>query len=175
MQGSERNRKSVTELNGRKVTYRYDELYRLKSEMVENDPQGNNGAVGYRYEGDGNRVARTANGVTVRYLVDTNNLTGYSQVVEELVSNSVSRQYSYGHDLISQRQLINNNWRTSFYGYDGQGSVRVLTNGSGVVTDTYADDAFGHLISQTGSTPNEYLYTGERGMMPMKCSMDICC
>ena len=33
---------------------------------------------------DGNRVSKTVNGVTTNYLVDTNNLARYAQVVEEL-------------------------------------------------------------------------------------------
>ncbi len=36
------------------------------------------------YDGDGNRVAKTVNGVTTHYLVDDLNPTGYPQVVEEL-------------------------------------------------------------------------------------------
>lgn len=35
-----------------------------------------------------------------KYLVDTNNLTGYAQVVEGIVGISVVRQYTYGSDLI---------------------------------------------------------------------------
>ncbi|HKV81571.1 MAG TPA: RHS repeat-associated core domain-containing protein [Candidatus Sulfotelmatobacter sp.] len=50
----------------------------------------------------------------------------------------------------------------SFYGYDGHGSVRQLTNSTGAVTDTYDYDAFGNLINQTGSTPNNYLFAGEQ-------------
>jgi RHS repeat-associated protein len=40
--------------------------------------------------------------------------------------------------------------------------VRFLTDGAGTVTDTYDYDAFGNLVSQTGSTPNNYLYAGEQ-------------
>jgi RHS repeat-associated protein len=40
--------------------------------------------------------------------------------------------------------------------------VRLLTDSSGAVTDTYTYDAFGNLTASTGSTPNEYLYCGER-------------
>ena len=122
----------------------------------------NGGAVTFVYDGDGNRVAKTVGGVTIKYLVDTNNHTGHAQVVEELVSSSVRRTYTYGHDLISQTQLINNTWTTHFYGYDGHGSVRYLTDTAGVITDTYTYDAFGHLIASTGTTPNDYLYSGEQ-------------
>jgi RHS repeat-associated protein len=110
------------------------------------------------YDGDGNRVSKTVNGITTKYLVDTNNLTGYAQVVEELVSGQVTKQYTYGLDLISQRQ----NSSVSFYNYDGHGSVRGLSNTSGSVTDTYTYDAFGTLIERIGTTSNSYLYAGEQ-------------
>jgi hypothetical protein len=38
--------------------------------------------------------------------------------------------------------------------YDGRGTVRFLTNESGQVTDTYVYDAFGTMITATGSTNN---------------------
>jgi RHS repeat-associated protein len=119
----------------------------------------NNGAVTYVYDGDGNRVAKTIGGVTTNYLVDTNNPTGYVQVVDELQSGAVVKSFTYGHDLISQRIGGSS---PSFYQYDGHGSVRQLTSASGTVTDLYDYDAFGNLIFLSGTTPNEYLYSGER-------------
>ena len=74
----------------------------------------------------------------------------------------MARAYAYGRQLISQRQLTGGQWSVSYYGYDGHGSVRFLTDQTGAVTDTYAYDAFGTLIEQSGTTPNEYLYAGER-------------
>jgi RHS repeat-associated protein len=70
--------------------------------------------------------------------------------------------YVYGHDLISQDQLNGSAWVASFYGYDGHGSVRYLTEPSGAVTDAYDYDAFGDLIAVEGDTPNLYLYCGEQ-------------
>ena len=136
------------------TTYAYDSENRLT--------EVNGGEVRYLYDGDGNRVAKTAGGITTRYLVDTNNLTGHAQVVEELVGGTVTRQYTYGHALVSQRQLIAGRWQVSFYGYDGSGSVRYLTDDGGAVTDTYTYDAFGNLLARTGTTPNERLYAGEQ-------------
>jgi RHS repeat-associated protein len=123
---------------------------------------GTPGSIMLLYDGDGNRVSKTVNGVTTKYLVDDNNPTGYAQVVEELTNGSVSRTYTHGDMLISESQLITGNWTSSFYGLDGSGSVRFLTNSSGAVTDTYDYDAFGILIRQSGSTPNLYLYSGEQ-------------
>ena len=50
----------------------------------------------------------------------------------------------------------------SFYGYDGHGSVRLLTDSAGSVTDGYGYDAFGILTGQLGMTGNVYLYAGEQ-------------
>ena len=40
--------------------------------------------------------------------------------------------------------MVNGAWTTSFYGYDGGGSVRQLTDSAGEVTDKYEYDAFGN-------------------------------
>jgi YD repeat-containing protein len=112
--------------------------------------------VSYVYDGDGNRVSKTvgsgANAVTTKYLVNTNNPTGYAQIAEEIVSGAVQRVYVYGHMRINQQQLIDSSWQTSFYGYDGHGSVCYLVDVVGTVTDSYTYDAFGILIQQTGVT-----------------------
>ena len=119
------------------------------------------------YDGDGNRVAKTAGTVTTSYLVDDVNPTGLPQVMEELVNGAVARSYTYGFDRISENQLVNGAWAASFYGVDGMDSVRQLTNSSGTPTDTYEYDAFGNMVSKTGPaqntyTPNNYLYRGEQ-------------
>jgi YD repeat-containing protein len=74
----------------------------------------------------------------------------------------VTKTYAYGLQRISENQLIGGVWTPSFYGYDGHGNVRYLTNAAGTITDTYTYDAFGLLTATTGSTPNAYTYSGER-------------
>jgi RHS repeat-associated protein len=74
----------------------------------------------------------------------------------------LTRTYSYGLQRISQDQIADGAWTPSFYGYDGAGSVRQLTNSSGIVSDTYEYDAFGNEVNHTGTTPNNYLYRGEQ-------------
>jgi RHS repeat-associated protein len=142
-------------------TYQYDSENRLVTLNA-----GTAGEVRYVYDGDGNRVAKTAGtgaaAVTTTYLVDTQNPTGYAQVVEEVVSGSVQRVYVLGLMRMSQQQQVSGNWQTSFYGYDGHGSVRQLTDSNGAVTDSYTYDAFGNLIARTGATANDYLYAGEQ-------------
>jgi RHS repeat-associated protein len=82
-------------------------------------------------------------------------------VLDELVGGSVTRTYTYGLQRISENQLNGSTWTSSFYGYDGHGNVVFLTSSAGTVTDTYQYDAFGRLIASTGSTSNNYLYSGE--------------
>lgn len=135
----------------------------------------------------GNRVSKTAAGVTITYLVDTLNPTGYAQVVNESFSvgtagnREQNHAYVYGLELISQvrsyQASFNNLTQRIYYVYDavcasrmnlrdGHGSVRALTDPTGAVTDTYDYDAFGNLIhsSTTLSAPtlNNYLFAGEQ-------------
>jgi RHS repeat-associated protein len=141
--------------------YAYDVLNRLVNF---------NSQIYYTYDGDGNRVSKQAGGVTTHYLVDDRNPSGYPQVVEEYQSlnyqpSTLSRIYNYGLALISQQQIDTNTLFPSvlsYYGYDGHGSVRFLTDTNGSITDTYTYDAYGNLIGKTGSTPNNYLYAGQQ-------------
>jgi YD repeat-containing protein len=135
-------------------TFAYDSQNRLKLM--------NGGAVTIIYDGDGNRVSKTASGVTTRYLVDTLNPTGYAQVLEEIVNGAAQREYTYGLQRIDEDQIVNNVWTPTFYGYDGSGTARQLINAAGTVTDTYEFDAFGNKIISTGTTANNYLYDGEQ-------------
>jgi RHS repeat-associated protein len=137
-------------------TFAYDFENRLKSMTA------GSATVTIQYDADGNRVAKTVNGVTTRYLVDNLSPTHLPQVVEEMSSAGVQRSYTYGLQRISQNQLTSNAWTPSFYGYDGGGTVRMLTDSTGTVTDTYDYDAWGNEVNTTGSTPNMYLYRGEQ-------------
>ena len=50
----------MTELNGRTVSYGYDNLYRLTKETITADPTGINSAVTYMYDAVGNRLQLTS-------------------------------------------------------------------------------------------------------------------
>src|SRR2546428_973058 len=119
-----------------------------------------NGTTAIVYDGDGNRVSEMAGGTTTKYLVGTLNLTALPQVVDETGNGLLQRSYAYGLQRISENQQVGSTWTPSFYGYDGHGNVRFLTNSAGTVTDTYQYDAFGRIISITGSTLNNFKYSG---------------
>ena len=122
--------------------------------------------ISYVYDGDGNRVTKNANGVITRYLTDSNNPTGYVQVVEELSgAYAVVKRYAYGHDLISQTDA-SGSAGTHYFSYDGTGSTHLLTDYSGDIAASYDYDAFGTLIHtlivEPGTLNCSYLFHGEQ-------------
>jgi RHS repeat-associated protein len=162
-------------------TYIYDANDRLTNEIY--DANGNVIAVGdkiFSYDGsnrltrvsgakfnlaisyneEGERVAKTVNGVTTQFLVAKDEL-GLSRVWAEVENGELSRRYTHGHQLICQEIAQNGKLEVYYYVYDGQGNVRFLTDGEGNITDRYDYDAFGNLIDSSGTTPNRYLFGGE--------------
>ncbi len=134
------------------VRYTYDSRDKL-SQITQPD----NSTVNYVYDADGNRVRSVSPDGTTNHLVDPT-IAAPQVVVETDGSGQVIASYTYGLELISQ-------WRNgvdSFYLSDALGSTRALTNNQGVVTDSYSYDAFGQLLSSTGTTVNSFLYTGEQ-------------
>jgi RHS repeat-associated protein len=111
----------------------------------------------YQYDPNGVRVSSKTNGVETRYLVDRNRPHA-SVVIEYDVNGNSIVDYTYGIGLISQQRGS----LTAFYHADGLGSTRFLTDSSGSVTDTYLYDAYGNSIGSSGTTVNNYLYTGEQ-------------
>jgi RHS repeat-associated protein len=134
-----------------KTVYVWDEDNRLV-EVQKADGQ----AIFYTYDPNGIRLDATIDGVTTRYLVDTNR--DYAQVLEEYVNDELANSYIYGRDLISQ----NRDDERLFYLVDGLGSIRLLTNEEGFVAQTYVYDAFGNLQKSTGDVDNNYLFAGEQ-------------
>ncbi|MCX4026081.1 tandem-95 repeat protein [Endozoicomonas sp. SM1973] len=136
-------------VDGKATTYRYD----AKNKLAAVEKEGK--SASYRYNYNGIRIAKTENGVTTNFIVDTNR--NYAQVlVESDGTNQIN--YTYGDDLVSQKR----NGTSSYYHYDGLGSTRALSDTTGVITDTYNYEAFGSLLNSTGTTKNNYLFTGEQ-------------
>jgi RHS repeat-associated protein len=136
------------------VNYSYDLRNRLVG--AEYDDR----AVGFEYNIDGARVARTVSvgedTETVRYIIDDNR--EFSQALLEINSDGdISARYVFGHELISQTRGDATHYSVT----DGQLSVRYLADADGAITDAYDYDAFGRVIARTGETENPYQYNGQ--------------
>jgi RHS repeat-associated protein len=111
------------------------------------------------YDDFGNRIERDVAGSSTTFVVDLADHSGLPQVLAERDgSGAITNSYVYGDDLIRLRQGGGN----SYYHYDATGSTRLLTDGTGDVSDEYDYDAYGNLSGSTGTTPNVYLFTGEQ-------------
>jgi len=110
--------------------------------------------VGGIRQGKSEPFAQTA----IEYLVDENR--PYAQVLEERDGGdgSLLASYLYGMDLLSQDRA----GVRSHYHYDALGSTRALSDSSGTLTDNYDYTPYGEVLNQTGTTENNYLFTGEQ-------------
>jgi RHS repeat-associated protein len=138
-------------LDGQTTTYTYDARQRLIA------TQGPSGTAQYGYDHDGNRIQKSVGGQSTQYLIDA--VQDYPQVIAELQNGSPQLRYTLGDERLS-RQDSAATFR--FYEADGHGNIRALTDAAGALTDRYAYDAFGTLLQTTGSSANDFRYTGER-------------
>jgi len=99
---------------------------------------------------------------TTNYIWDEDNLlaeTDGSNVVQTVYTNEPQE---YGN-LVSTRLPIAGTPTTVYHHFDGLGSTRQLTNAAGSVTDTMIYDAWGNVISRTGTMPVARLWIGQLG------------
>jgi RHS repeat-associated protein len=115
----------------------------------------------YRYDGRGNRLAKTVAGTTTRYVLDVNRQL--TNVLAETDSvGAVVARYVYGLGLVAR---ILPDGGELIYHYDSRGSVIGLTNAAGNVTDAYSYDPFGVPLAHAGATANPFTYVGRHGVM----------
>lgn len=108
----------------------------------------------YGYDGFGQRVRKTVNGVTTRYLVHA------GQVAMELnASGGIVAEYTYyaGTD---RPHGMRRGGVQYFYVQDAQGNVIGLLNASGAVVEAYEYTPQGVLVGGGGAVTNPYRYKG---------------
>ncbi|MGH1429386.1 MAG: Ig-like domain-containing protein [Arenicella sp.] len=137
-------------LDGVVTTYTYN----AKNELVGSNEAGS--ATAYLYNTEGVRIGKGDSTSQTLYTVDHNR--DYAQVLAESVNGTLAVNYTYGDDLISQKRGT----QTSTYHYDGLGSTRALSDQTGAIANEYDYEAFGEVLNQTGTTENDYLFTGEQ-------------
>jgi RHS repeat-associated protein len=155
-------------------TYGYDLQHRLNYANITRTEQGQSVGIvvnSYLYDDAGYRdsgsvtvtVAGTPTTTNTNYLTDTNNPTGYTQVLEEHTTGTApSMSYIIGLGVVAQ---TNASGATSYLMPDAQGSTRQLTDASANITARFAFDAWGNLlyvpIGVLNPAATEILYTGQ--------------
>jgi RHS repeat-associated protein len=152
--GSLTSRSSATEAN----VYSYNLEGRLATATI-NQQQTNR----YYYNQSGIRTRMEIFGSvssTNIFLNDPQNLTGFSQVLEELpsIGATPTASYTIGSQLIAQKKTGTN----LYFMADGHGSTRLLTDSSGAVQNAFAYDGYGSLVASNAVPQTVYLYSGER-------------
>ena len=112
----------------------------------------------YTYSDDGLRKSKTNASGTTLFTWDEQNV-----LLETDTSLAVAARYTdypgYWGGLASQ----NRSGVSSFYGFDSQGSTRILVSLGGVVTDNYSYTAFGVELQSGSGTVNPHGYIGKFG------------
>jgi len=148
---------------GQTENYVYDSRNRLR--QVSSCPTGQEILKAeYAYDYSGARIAKaeqTSPGAfdQTDFLIDSNNLTGYSQTFLEIDhgTGNIDKRYEYGDDLYAQV----GSGEAQFFLYDGLGSTRSLTDHDGNILQSYNYRPFGDLIEGPQTLSTNHLFTGE--------------
>jgi RHS repeat-associated protein len=117
------------------------------------------GAVDFVYDADGRLVGRQTAADRIDYLVDVQSPTGFDQVLEERdAAGGLLAAHTWGAGLLASQLGAD----TRYAQADAHGSVRLLTDASGAVTDRYTYDGYGEMTAVSGESPNRYGFSGER-------------
>jgi len=112
--------------------------------------------ITFTYNGDGVRVGKCVDGACTTYIQD---VAAPLPIVLVSTTGGQDTLYTYGFDLMAMTDPAS---AQTYYHYDGLGSTRNLTNGSGQEMASYTYDAFGAVRYMTGSSANEFTFTGEQ-------------
>lgn len=160
--------------------FQYDtnnRLMVLNGSSVSYDMDGNmlsNGKKSFTYDSanrlitaDGHTYTYNAEDVRVRNLCtdeDTTYTYNTNCKISQLLmktTNGVVTKYVYGRGLIGEE--TNSVFKT--YHFDCRGSTIAISDASGNITDTFAYDTYGKLISRTGTNKVIFGYNGRDGVV----------
>ncbi len=129
------NQRTITELNGRVVSYTYDSLHRLVKEQIT-DPVNGNESFSYTYDRVGNRLSKTDLSGTILYSYDVNDRL--------LTAGSVTYAYDANGNVVAKEEAMG----TTSYTFNSDDQlVRISLPDSSIVTYEY--DFEGARLSET--------------------------
>jgi RHS repeat-associated protein len=137
------NRTTVTPPAGAATNLSYDQANRLTAYAS---------IAAYAYNGDGLRMSKTVSGITSQFLWDV------APAVPLLLKDG-STAYVYGPGGLPLEQL--NGSTVLWLHQDQLGSTRLVTDTAGASQATYTFDAYGKLLTISGTTTNPFRFSGQ--------------
>jgi RHS repeat-associated protein len=112
----------------------------------------------FAYDGAGNRIAATRNGVTTRYIYDpAGNLLATADE-----NNTILSYFVHGQGLLA---MVTPDNQTYCYHFDGTGNPVAMTDSSQYSVNSYAYSPFGMIIGENETVDQPFKYVGQFGVM----------
>jgi len=127
-------------------SFSYDQANRLKTASVGSTTSS------YLHDGDGKRASKTVGITTTGYVYDVN-------ASLPVLLDDGTRKYVWGLGL---DYAVDTSGNVLVYHTDGLGSVKVLTDASGNVVQSYQTDEYGVPAASQGGVEQPFRYTGEQ-------------
>ncbi len=112
----------------------------------------------FRYDGAGNRLEATRDGVVTRYVYDING----NLIAEADANNTITRYYIHGAGLMAMVTTGNDLY---CYHFDATGHTVALTDADKQTVNSYAYSPFGALAGGTEAIPQPFKFVGQHGVM----------
>ena len=127
------------------------------NQLIEITDTSGQRIANYTYDEEGKRKSKKTSEGTIHYYYDGNQL-----LYETNDTNQVLREYTY--DPNGQVLTMTKNGETFTYLFNYHGDVLALTDSRGDVVASYTYDAWGNILSQSGTlaSENPYRYAGYR-------------
>jgi RHS repeat-associated protein len=109
-------------------------------------------SASFNYDALNRRVEKTVDGITTQYVYDGRDIIQES-------TNGVTTNYTRNLNIDEPLAFERSDGTVRYFKADALGSVIALTDGNGVVTTSYAYDAFGN-VTASGSDVNPFQYAG---------------
>lgn len=141
--------------SGITTTYSWDYENRLTA------ISGAGTSASYKYDALGNRIEKTMQATTTRYVLDIN--APLPKVLAETDTNgNITAYYIYGLGLT---QKIEANGTKYYYHFNHRGDTVAITDDQQNITAKYAYDEYGKQLIKNGLTANPFTFLGQLGVM----------
>jgi len=130
------------------VNYQFDAMHRL-THLGDNHS--------FNYDGVGNRIAATRNGVSTQYLHDA----AGNLIAEANESGQITHYYIYGKGLAA---MVTAGGAVYVYHFDGTGHTVAMTDSARVAVNRYAYSPYGEVLGEQETIPQPFKYAGQVGI-----------